>query len=92
MTAVGKPNWEAVTDDDKIEWLGDLPVELGFTIARKRAQCEALGNQYGMSVINKLYRSWAARGGKRAVSVERLAAREDALKTASELVSGRRQV
>ena len=92
MAMQNKANWESVVDDSKIEWIGDLPVELGFIVARKRALCEKLGNTFGLAVLDKLYRAWAARGGKRVGMVERIAVREDAIQTATELVSGRRQV
>lgn len=92
MVEQPKPNWESVVDDSKIEWIGDLPVELGFIVARKRALCEKLGNTFGLAVLDKLYRAWAARGGKRVNMVQSIAMREEGIQTASELVGGRRQV
>lgn len=92
MSATGVPNHLAVINDDYIEWIADMPPEVGSSMARRLAVAEYLGQRDITELLHKFMRSWAARNGKRVAMVQEIARGEEAHQQAAELMAPRRGV
>lgn len=93
MASSAGPNHAAVHDGQNlIEWLADMPPDVGSSMARRLSVAEQLGQKDITMVLHKIVRAWAAGGGRRVKMVYDIARNEEAVQVASELTAPRRGV